>query len=364
MGARSYPSIHILGSRQYGGADQFYVRLIRALQQEGQEVIPINRAGSPVAKALTENGPAQVHLPLANQWDFWSSWQIRRIVGRYQPCIVQTYMGRATRLTRLDPKSEAVHVARLGGFYKIEGYYRHAHAWVGNTRAVCDYMVSNGLPSDRVFQIGNFVPNPVRISPQYRRELREQYGISEITVALFALGRLIEKKGFSDLLQAFAKLEPEYRGRPLLLMIAGKGGDERKLKSLCSKLGLDDRVRWLGWQNPEELYLVADLFVCPSRHEPLGNVILEAWSYGLPVISTRTDGARELIDDDQSGLLCAVSDPKDLADRMRDAIAASEATRKGLVQAGYQRIEQRHSRAAVVKAYLDLYQYLLSTRSL
>jgi len=361
---RTYPSIHILGSRQYGGADQFYVRLIRALQQEGQEVIPINRTGSPVAKALEENGPEQVHLPLFSQWDQWSAWQIRRIIDRYQPCVVQTYMGRATRLTRVDPKSEAVHIARLGGFYKIDGYYRHAHAWIGNTRAVCDYLVSKGLPSDRIFQIGNFVPDPVRVSEQFRRELREDHGVTPTHLVFLALGRLIEKKGFSDLLQAFAKLEPEYKGHPLLLMIAGKGDEERKLKSLCASLGLNARVRWLGWRSPEELYVVADYFVCPSRHEPLGNVILEAWSYGLPVISTRTDGARELIDDDQSGLLCAADNPDDLAHRMRDAISLSDKFRKELIHTGYLRIQQRHSRAAVVKAYLDLYQYLMSKRGL
>ena len=51
-------------------------------------------------------------------------------------------------------------MARLGGYYKIDGYYRHAHAWVGNTQDICDFMVKEGLPPERVFYIGNFVPQP------------------------------------------------------------------------------------------------------------------------------------------------------------------------------------------------------------
>ena len=158
-------SIHVLGGRQFGGADQFYVRLIRALRDAGQEVTAINRVGSPVAQALAHDGVAQVHFPFANGWDAWTAWRLRALIGAREPCVVQTYMGRATRLTRLPATSRAIHIARLGGYYKIDGYYRHAHAWIGNTKALCDYLVQSGLPAERVFLIGNFVPDPVGASP-------------------------------------------------------------------------------------------------------------------------------------------------------------------------------------------------------
>ncbi len=214
------PSIHILRSREFGGADQFFVRLARALHQTGQPVTTITRPGSPVAKALREDTMEQVHLPLANRWDAWSWWQIRRRIAGHKPCVVQTYMGRATRLTRVPGKSRAVHIARLGGFYKINGYYRHAHAWVGNTRAICDFLVKSGMPAKRVRQIGHFVPEPLRPGAEQLAAMRLEHGIPETARVIFSRVRMISKKGFTYLLDAFALL-PHARlwlasGNPIL----------------------------------------------------------------------------------------------------------------------------------------------------
>jgi glycosyltransferase involved in cell wall biosynthesis len=357
-----YPSLHILGSRQFGGADQFYVRLLSALHEAGQRVIAVNRSGSPVAEALNASAIEQVHLPLANQWDFWSVWRIRELVGRRQPCIVQTYMGRATRLTRLPAKTKAVHIARLGGFYKIDGYYRHAHAWVGNTQGVCDYLVKSGLPADQVFHIGNFVPEPAVFSSQDLQTVRDEHDIPKDALVLFALGRLIGKKGFDDLLHAFAKLPAELNGRPLILLVAGDGPSADPLKTLSESLGLTSRVRWLGWQRPDPFYAAADLFICPSRHEPLGNVILEAWNYRLPVVSTATDGALELIEHGKTGLLAPCGDPAGLAAQIRGALALSDTERNALGEAGHTFLQSRYSREAVVGAYLELYERLMAER--
>lgn len=357
-----YPSLHILGSRQFGGADQFYVRLLGALHAAGQRVVAVNRSGSPVAEALKTSAIEQVHLPLANPWDLWSVWRIRELAAHRQPCIVQTYMGRATRLTRLPAKSKAVHIARLGGFYKIDGYYRHAHAWVGNTQGICDYLVRSGLPAERVFHIGNFAPDPAVFSSRELEALRDEHAIPGDAFVLFALGRLIGKKGFDDLLHAFAEFPAELNERPLMLLIAGDGPSADPLKKLSESLGLSSRVRWLGWRTPDPFYALADLFVCPSRHEPLGNVILEAWNYRLPVVSTATDGALELIDEGRTGLLAPCADPAGLAAQIRAALVLSDTERSALGETGHAILQSRYSREAVTGAYLELYERLMAEK--
>jgi glycosyltransferase involved in cell wall biosynthesis len=358
-----YPSLHILGSRQFGGADQFYVRLVRALHEAGQPVTAVNRAGSPVAKTLAGVGIEQIHLPLANQWDVWSLLKIRQLVAAREPCIVQTYMGRATRLTRLPAKTRAVHIARLGGFYKIDGYYRHAHAWIGNTRAICDYLVRSGLPAARVYHIGNFVPKPLAVSEEHLAGLRRLHDIPAEARVLFALGRLIGKKGFDDLLRALARLPREVAGRPVLLLVAGDGPEAEALRALARELGQDDRVRWLGWQNPPDAgYALADVFVCPSRHEPLGNVILEAWNHRLPVVSTRTDGAVELIEDGRTGLLCACGDEQGMAGQIENLLEATDDQRRSLGEAGHSHLMSRYSRDVILAAYFALYDSLMAER--
>jgi glycosyltransferase involved in cell wall biosynthesis len=363
--AENFPSLHVLGSRQFGGADQFYVRLVRALHEAGESVTAINRRNTPVARELAKDGIEQIHFPLANQWDVWSLWRIRKLVKARQPCIVQTYMGRATRLTRLPRNAPVVHLARLGGYYKIDGYYRHAHAWIGNTQGVCDYLVKEGLPAKRVFHIGNFVPDPIALSASEREALRQRHEIPAEARILLALGRFIGKKGFADLLSALSHLPAEIGGKSWVLLIVGDGPLAGELKRLCADLHLDARVRWPGWQNPPDpYYALADALVCPSRHEPLGNVILEAWNYGLPVVSTSTSGALELIEDGITGLLCPCAEPSALAYRIEELLAATEDFARSLGEAGRQRLAARFGRGAVLKAYLDLYDQLMTHRGL
>lgn len=323
-------------------------------------MLAVNRPGSPVAGALEERGVEQVHVAMANRWDFWSAWRLRRLVASHAPCVVQTYMGRATRLTQVPKGVPAVHIARLGGFYKIDGYYRHAHAWVGNTRAICDYMIGQGLPAGRVFHIGNFVPEARHYEPADRQQRRSALGIPDDAWVLFALGRLIEKKGFQDLLAALARLPVEIAGRPWRMLIAGDGESAAGLKAQCTAAGLSDRVVWLGWQNPPDPWLdLADLMIVPSRHEPLGNVILEAWNYARPVLSTTSDGAMELIRPDQNGLLAPCADPAALADGVLRALNMDEAGRLALGAAGQRDLSAKYGQPVILGAYLDLYDKLM-----
>ncbi len=358
----SMHSLHVIGSTQMGGADQFYVRLVEALNQAGHRATALNRAGSPIARRLAEGPTPQLHLPLANKWDLWSRWRLRRLAAALAADVVQTYMGRATRLTRLPTRGRAVHIARLGGYYKIRGYYEHPDAWVGNTRGVCDHLIRHGLPAGRVHLIGNFVPEPRRVDPAELLALGDALGLPAGARVLFTLGRFIGIKGFDDLLKAFGELPSALDGRPLHLVIGGDGPLRADLLRLADDLGLAARVHFPGWlADPAPYYALAELMVCPSRHETLGNVILEGWSYRKPVVATTTPGATELIRDTDNGLLCEIADPGRLAVRLRDALEAPAAARARLAEAGHVELLAHHGRDAVVRQYLELYAKL--TRS-
>lgn len=354
-------SIHILGSREFGGADQFYVRLLRALKNDGQRVLAINRPDSPVAKALQNDPIEQIHLPLANRWDAWSCLKIRGHIRKQEPCVVQTYMGRATRLTRVPKNSNAVHIARLGGFYKIDGYYRHADAWVGNTKAICNFLVKSGMSAHRVHHIGNFVPAPITIDDATKAAIRAEHQVPADAWVIFALGRLVGKKGFGDLLRAMARLPREINDRPLILLLAGDGPKMDDLQLLAKELGISDRIRLLGWQNPpDHFYGIADVFVCPSRHEPLGNVILEAWNHAVPVVSTRSDGAIELIEEGQTGLLCDCKDDEAMAAAIYQLLSATSSDRQTMGAAGNTCLNAHYGERSIVDRYLTLYRDLLA----
>jgi len=353
-------SLHIIGSRQLGGAERFHMRLVRALNKRGHTAISVNRPNSPVHIAL-EGKVRQAQIPMRNGWDVFSSMNIRRLIRESRASIVQTYLGRASRLMRYSRYHDAIHVARLGGYYKINGYYEHAHAWVGNTHGICEYLVNNGLPAQRVYLIGNFVsicpPTPDRTLIPLRRSL----GIPLDAIILFSLGRFVRRKGIDDLLTAFAQIQPEFHERPIYLAIAGDGPLNEKLQRYGEELGVHRRLRWLGWQkDPGYYYDMADLFVCPSRQEPLGNVILEAWAHQLPVISSRTLGAVELIQDRVNGVLVPANSPRGLARGLLEVLKAGDRAWNCLAGEGMQTLRANHSEEVVVDAYLTMYHELMS----
>ena len=163
------------------------------------------------------------------------------------------------------------------------------------------------------------------------------------------MGRLHENKAHDVSLQALVELPEAF------LWIAGVGPLEAKLKAMAQALGVADRVRFLGWRtDASALYRAADICVFPSRHEPLGHVVIQAWAHGLPVIAANSQGPGALIRDGQDGLLTPVDDADALADGVRRLLAEPK-LRTGLAAAGARRVAAEFSEAAVVAQWKALF---------
>jgi len=355
-------SVHIIGSRLPGGAERFYLRLTDALAKRGEEVLCITQPNSELNPQLSDEVRTRT-VKMRSIIDPIARARIGSAVKGYGAQIVQTYMGRATRLTHLKQQRKGpVHIARLGGYYSPKGY-RHAHAWVANTRGIRDYLVAQGFASERVFHIGNFVDPPRPVDPPELERLRLKLELEPDAWVIVCLGRLHNNKAFDVMLDAVAGL-PEYiQSRPLRLLLVGDGPEREALYEQAKQKGIAGRLRWPGWQQQPEPYLqLADVFVCPSRHEPLGNVILEAWNQQIPVLATDTGGPAELIQPGVNGVLVAVEDADDLAAGLQRLLEAEPGYRKALAAGGRRCLETEHTREVVVTAYLDLYARLHGDR--
>lgn len=354
-------SLHIIGSRTSGGAERFFARLVTSLAQSSQ-CCAVTPPRSAVQKHLGSAVP-RVELSMRGIWDLWARRKIRALVKARRPSIVQTWMGRATRLTHLPTRCESVHVARLGGYYNLKGY-QHAHAWVGNTQGICDYLIKEGLPASRVYHIGNFYDPQTPEQDSGDGTLREALGITAEATVVLTTGRLHANKGFPDLLACISKTPEEINGRPLVFLIVGDGPESSDLQRLAATLNIKRRIKWSGWcDDPTPYYRMADVFICPSRHEPLGNVILEAWYHGAPIISTRSQGPSELITHELDGILVPCRNPEALALALESLLMQSPEIRSALAEKGRETLSRRFSRSAITSAYLDLYDDLCRQRS-
>ncbi|MCG8027423.1 MAG: glycosyltransferase [Candidatus Thiodiazotropha taylori] len=352
-------SLQIIGSKSFGGAERWFQRYSLELVALGHPTEIGVRRGSELEGDHWANMTCHP-LGMRTVWDPLSKYEIAQLVKQRRPQIVQTYMGRATRLTRLPRGSGAVHVARLGGYYKVAGY-RHADAWIGNTKGICDYLIEAGFPAQRVFHIYNFaeLPEPGEAPAGMKAEL----GIPEEAWVLMTPGRFVPFKGHRFLLDALARLPEEIAGRPVWQVILGDGPLKDDLHRQAERLNLNRRIVWTGWQlNPDAYYRLADLIVFPSTNaEPFGNVIIEAWGYNRPLVTSASMGAREVVHHAEDGLLFECENPTSLAMHIEQALK-DDGLRDSMADMGLKRAQQEFGKAPIMRAYIELYEHLLSGR--
>lgn len=356
-------TLQIIGSKRLGGAERWFLRFNHALRERGVETHAVVRRGSELDDATLINGEMSA-LPLRSVWDPLSKWELSQSIRRLQPDLVQSYMGRATRLTRLGRagRHRPVHLARLGGYYKLDGY-RHADAWIGNTRGLCDYLISNGFPARRVFHIYNFLDLPKAVSDERLTELRERFAIPLDAWVIMTPGRFVPVKGQRYLLEAFAALPRTLHDRPLQLVMVGDGVLAEPLKAQARSLAIDDRMTWAGWQREPGPWLqMADIIAFPSLHgETFGNVVLEAWAHAKPLVTSAFPGALEYAHDGEDCLRVPCADAAALATAIRRLID-EPALAMAIAKAGHQRVRNDFGREAIMAQYLALYHELANSR--
>jgi glycosyltransferase involved in cell wall biosynthesis len=162
------------------------------------------------------------------------------------------------------------------------------------------------------------------------------------------LGRLHRNKGFDILLEALANV-------PYLhLVLAGDGPERAALEREIARLRLKPRVHLIGWRDDTAaLMAAADLVVLPSRHEPLGNVVIEAWAHGVPIVAAAASGPASLIRPGENGWLVPIEDAAALAAAIRTVLAGRPTP---VIEAGYADYQRLYSETVVVAAYRDLFQ--------
>jgi glycosyltransferase involved in cell wall biosynthesis len=174
-----------------------------------------------------------------------------------------------------------------------------------------------------------------------------------------AVGRLEMVKDYPTLLKAMVNVP-----RPARLLIAGHGPLLGNLAHLSSRLGLGGRVRFLGYEPDISLWMqAADGFVLTSRWEGLPMALLEAGACGLPAIATDVPGSREVIVDDETGVLVPAANPDALAWAMTAMMRMPAERRMAMGAQARQRIMEEFSVARAVERWEELYGGLLRTKS-
>jgi glycosyltransferase involved in cell wall biosynthesis len=341
--------LQAMAGGKHGGAENFFLRLAIAFEKHAdvdQHVLV--KKNSVWSAPLRDADIRPVELPFGGLLDFSSKGRFSKEIQSFEPDVVLTWMNRAT--SYCPPRSgnqKFMHVARQGGYYDLK-YYQNCDHIVGNTQDIVDYLVHEGWPAERA----HYLPNFVDATPLPALSRADNDTPDDVSL-LVALGRLHTNKAFDVLITALARAPDTW------LWIAGEGPEQENLTALAEKLGVTNRVRFLGWRDDAAaLYATADIFVCPSRHEPLGNVVIEAWAQHCPVIAADASGPKTLIDNGKNGLLVPMDDADALAAAIQ-RLTNEPDTCKALVEAGHTDYRASFTEEVVVRHYLDFFKSIV-----
>lgn len=332
--------LQAMAGAERGGAEAFFERLAPALQRAGVQQHVLIRRNPRRAALLRDAGVSVTELPFGGRLDLRTHLGFRRAVATFKPDVVLTWMNRASRFC---PRGDFVQVGRLGGYYDLK-YYRGADHLIGNTQDIVDWIVGQGWPAGRAHYVPNFVAE-AKAAPVRRAALNTPEGVP----LLLGLGRLHPNKAFDVLIAALAQVPDAH------LWLAGEGPLRAELEAQAERLGVLPRMRFLGWrEDVASLFAAADIFVCPSRHEPLGNVVIEAWAQAIPVVAAASEGPRQLIRDGIDGALVPLEDAAAMAATL-NRLTADRAAAAAMAAAGRRAYEDQFTEAAVVARYLDFF---------
>ncbi|NQV26810.1 MAG: glycosyltransferase, partial [Rhodopirellula sp.] len=184
-----------------------------------------------------------------------------------------------------------------------------------------------------------------------------QFEIPQGSSTILSVGRLDEQKNPLGLLRSFAAIAELHRETHLLFV--GRGPLETTLRAAATKSGLEARVHIAGWQaDVPGIMRASDVFVLASNWEGMPNVLLEAGAAGIPVVSTRVEGAEEIVTSSESGVLVGICREDQLASAIADCLSDPQSAKNRAVR--LQRlIAEEFTWSSVVDSYSQLYESLL-----
>lgn len=350
-----------------GGAEKVVTSLADALAAKGHEVLIAYMVGAAVVLPMNVSIKV-VSLGMISKIDAVSAFfKLRRLIRAFQPDVVHSHMLHANILARLVrlvtpiPRLiSTVHASHEGGklrmlCYRITDELADISTNV-SAEAVAAFISAKASRLGRMIVVYNGIAtNLFAFNAVARLRIRQELLIDEDCRLLLAVGRFHQQKDYPNLFHAFTEMPVNVR-----LCIAGDGPLRGDLEALVVRLGIADRVRFLGARcDVPDLMSAADIFVLSSSSEGFGLVVAEAMACERVVVATDCGGVREVIG--EAGYLVKPKDFKALAQALQTALLLPATQSASFGRAARQRVIDKFSLDAVVEKWLQL--YVLSNRA-
>ncbi|MFC0877966.1 glycosyltransferase [Saccharicrinis sp. FJH2] len=313
--------INSLRKNRWGGGEKWMVEAAGGLSALGHHTIVGCLKNSFIEHKAVQKGVETIEFGIPSDISFLSIFKLKKIlISKHIDVLVCCQNkdvkigGRAARQagTRAVFSRQGLQLFSNKRKYKFP-FTRLIDGIITNTQSIKQIYESFGwFPKDFIHVIYNGMAPP---KTEMSLSKETVFGVDPSVKVIFSAGRLSEQKGYSYLIDTAAicrdkKLDYQF-------FIAGSGKLEAELKSRVKELNLGNYVHFIGFiEDLSVYYSTADVFVLPSLHEGMPNVVMESMAHGTVAIATRVNGAEELIEDGKNGFLIEPESAEQIAERL------------------------------------------------
>ncbi len=321
---------NIMFSRGGGGIEQAAIDYAEGLRDLGHQVIAITAPNALVNAGFSALGIETHSLSNWGEWDIFAVRKLRKLLLELKIDVVIAHANRAFTLSRKAIKGKLPLVGVVQN-YNTRRYSAADFVFTTTHDLIKVLHEQEGIARERIFHI----PNMVACHGLPHRAERSNPPV------IGTMGRFVAKKGFDVYIDALQILK--HRGVAFRAVLGGGGAEEASLKARAEAEGLGDRLSFLGWVlDKKAFYTGIDIFCLPSLHEPFGIVLLEAFTHGTPVISTNSEGPRDIITPNYDALIVEMGSSTQLADALERLIKEPK-TAEELAANAFAKVKTRYS---------------------
>lgn len=329
--------VNIMLAKKGGGIEQAAVDYCEALKDLGHRVTAIIYPGSWAEKQLHALGISTVSLFNLSEWDVIAWVRLTRIINSLAPDAVIAHANRATGLSLRAFKKRKFPLIGVVQNYSTRRY-NAVDAVFTTTYDLMATLAKQGIAEEKIFHI----PNMVKCRELPHRDPRHTPPV------IGAIGRFVKKKGFDVYIHALALLKE--RGIAFKAVLGGMGDEENALRAFAREKELDNVLTFVGWVDDRKaFYTGIDIFCLPSLHEPFGIVLLEAFAHGVPIISTNSEGPKDIITPNYDALIVEKGDAVKLAEAL-EKLLKDPTYCDSLAANGFAKVKTRYSLDVVGKS--------------
>lgn len=365
--------LQLSSAQAFGGGERYLVDLTNSLAGLGHQVQVVTRRNSSLRNELRIAPEKIITLPLRNALDARSASALTKLVSKEKFEIVHAHMARdyplAAYAVRRNPHARLVvtrHVLfHLNRLHKIT--LAHVARVIAVSEAVARQLRAQALIAPEKITVvhnGIDLKKLEAVRARFNREeFCRRWGLPAERLLVASIGTLTVLKGHEDFLRAAAMLR-NVSPSPFFIVSGTESSAtmeyRRRLENLIRQLDLTDYVRLIGrMEDINELFCALDVFVSASHSESFGLAIVEAMAAGSGVVATETDGAREILRDENTGLLVPVGGVEQMARAINNLLVNQEQRTKIAANA-QKEARQRFSLERMVEETEKIYSQVLA----